>query len=181
MTMTKATDISIQFYATLPELIDFVQEILDDQVAYATVIVQTPFQLKSIISGDVESILDSSVPHRIYFTLEKPLQCSSKTTFEANISNPLILDLGHLNSIGLHQSWLACRVTDEKVIRIWHKVARMLKQITSEGVTATNRTNGISHYYKSFRHTLGARTLQEKGVAMIPPQGEKGPLMRLGQ
>jgi hypothetical protein len=125
--------------------------------------------------------IDGTTPCRVYFTKDKPTPGSSKEKFEIEASGPLILDVGHLSAVGLHQSWLACRVFDEEVLKEWGKIAKMLKGDTMEGVTATNRTNGISQYYKSFRHTSGARKLQMDGVAMIPPQGEKGPSIHLGE
>ena len=179
--MTKASDISIQFYATPQELLEFVRKLLQEQVAYASIVDDRPFNLRLLDSTNIDEAFRSSGTRRIYLTLNKPERCLSRKDFETNVSNPLILDVGFLDQSHLHQSWLACRVFDEGVLKVWKKVARRLKDQTEDGITATNRENGVSQFYKSFRHTEGARNLQHQGVEIIPIQGEKGPKMRLGK
>ena len=179
--MIKASDVSIQLYATPQELLEFVRKLLQEQVAYASTVENKPFSMRLLDLTNINEAFRSSGNRRIYLTLNKPEPCLSSEDVEAKVSNPLILDVGRLDQNRLHQSWLACRVFDEGVLKVWKKVAKQLKDLTDEGITATNRENGVSQYYKSFRHTEGARRLQDEGVEIIPIQGEKGPMMRLGK
>lgn len=181
MTMTKVSDISIQLYATPQELLEFVRTLLTEEIAYASTIENKPFSMTLLDLSNLEGAFGCSGTRRIYLTVHKTDHSFSKDEFEANVSNPLILDVGYLDKIGLHQSWLACRVSDERISKVWKQVSKRLKNLTQEGITATNRDNGVSQYYKSFRHTEGARKLQDQGVEIIPVQGLKGPRMRLGR
>ncbi len=179
--MTYDTDISIQFYATPTELRSFLRFILSEKTAYATCVQQVPFQAIELVDGNLDDAIYGDVPRRVYLTRERPITITSKMDLETTVASPLILDVGHLDQAGLHQSWLACRVFDKEALKVWRQIAKSLKQSTEEGVTATNQKNGVSQYYKTFRHTEGARRLQEEGIKMIPPQGEKGPSIRLGK
>jgi hypothetical protein len=179
--MTKASDISIQLYATPRELLEFVRQLLAEQIAYASTTENKPFSVTLLDSSNLDVAFGGPGTRRIYLTVNKPEQSFSKDEFDAVVSNSLILDVGHIDKSGLHQSWFACRVFDERIFKIWKQVSKRLKNLTQEGITATNRDNGVSQYYKSFRHTEGARKLQEQGVEIIPVQGMKGPKMRLGK
>jgi len=180
MNMSKSSDISIQLYATPQELHEFVRRLLEEQIAYASTVENTPFNMVLLDLDSLDAVFDGSETRRIYLTVDKPELCFSKEDFKAKVWNPLVLDVGHLDTTGLHQSWLACRVADDLILKVWKQVAKRLKGLTEEGITATNRENGVSQYYKSFRHTDGARKLQSHGVEIVPIQGIKGPKMRLG-
>jgi hypothetical protein len=118
---------------------------------------------------------------RVYLTLQNPSTIQSKTELDRLLANAMVLDFGNCDDIGLHESWLACRVQSKEALNAWKRVAKLLKEITEEGITATNRQNGISAYYKTFRYTQGALKLQQEGVKIVSPQGINGPLIRLGK
>ena len=58
--------------------------------------------------------------------------------------------------------------------------ARIAKQVKAR-VTAINRPNVISAFYRSNRYSRGAKELEDAGTPMLSVAGMAGPIVRLGK
>lgn len=175
-------DISVQFYATPTELLSFVKEVMSDFKLHAVAMRFQPFEAREVESADIDSYFsDLSNFHRWAFTIDSPhLPVEHELDHADKNPDHLRLQVGRREPAILEQSWLSCRTENEAVYGIWKKIASKLKKQTIQGITAVNRQTGVSAYYKSFRYTVGAKSLEVAGVTMLPPQGPNGPKIILG-
>jgi len=175
-------DISIQFYASESELSQW----LTGWVAAhdLTVVGMTfqPFLISRIPASEINSaVRDASVDRFVLFAAAVSLTAKTKSAFEADHADGLVLDVGRLSDDGLAESWLACRTDNTVALEKWRHIASDLKSKTKQGITAISRENGIAAFYKSGRFSQGAAELEKAGIAMIATQGLAGPIIRLGK
>ena len=174
-------DISIQFFATDREIRDWLTDWLHlEEIALVAMAFQ-PFSVEQVVSHEIRSVLCDSKVARLCLLASQPnLDVQSKLEFERDNIDELVLDVGHLSEEGLRESWLACRSENTDAMSKWRQIAKDLKSKTSAGVTAINRQNGVSAFYKSDRYSQGAKELEDAGTRMLPIQGPDGPFIRLG-
>lgn len=174
-------DISIQFYASPDELERFVSGWIEEHGIHATAMRYRPFSIEKVQTKEIGEVVREKDVRRFYLTQREPdLRANAKSEFEKCNASSLILDIGKLDDGGLGESWLMCRTDDKDALKTWRQVAKSLKEHTQEGVTATNRSNGVSEYYPSYRFTEGAAKLESEGRTMLPVQGTNGPAISLG-
>ena len=175
-------DISVQFHALPDELVQFVSECVSEYALHLTAIRYRPFEAVEVDPQDIESVLTNLPDHRRFaFTIEKPcLAVANELDFQKANPDHLRLDIARQSADGLGESWLCSRTNNSAALRIWRQIAKRLKEMTNPGVTAINRTTGVAATYKSARYSNGAKALEESGVPMVPAQGPRGPLLKLG-
>lgn len=174
-------DISIQFYASPDELERFLSGWIEEYGIHATAMRYRPFSIEKLQAEEVGEAVREKDVRRFYLTQREPdLSGNAKSEFEESNASSLVLDIGKLDSCGLGESWLMCRTDDKDALKTWRQIAKSLREATQEGITATNRSNGVSEYYPGYRFTEGASKLESEGKAMLPVQGANGPAISLG-
>ncbi len=174
-------DISIEFHATEQELAEWLVQWCS--VGDITLVAMTfePFSVKEVKLSEILAVLrDHDVRRLCLFASEPTLDVHSKVEFERANDDELVLDVGRVSEEGLGESWLACRSDNTDALAKWRHIAKDLKAKTRAGVTAINRQNGVSAFYKSHRFSQGAKELEDAGTPMLPIQGPNGPVIRLG-
>ncbi len=175
-------DISIQFYAQPNELCLFAANVVAEFNLHVVAMRYPPFEAVEIELEQIEEVLrESSSFREIAFTLCSPM-LSAEGRMEFIDKNPdqLSLQLGRQLETGLEVSSMSARTDNRDALAVWRKIVSKLKKQTMQGITAVNRQTGVSAYYKSFRYTEGAKSFEEAGVTMLPPQGPNGPKIKLG-
>jgi len=71
---------------------------------------------------------------------------------------------------------MAARTEDAAVLKIWRKIARELKNMTTAGSWAVDPRSGAKAFYRDHRYTESVRSLERKGFRIISLGG--GSLMR---
>lgn len=175
-------DISIQFYALPEELQTLATEAVADFNLHVVAMRYPPFEAAEIGHEQLKRVFtESSSFHEIAFTLTPPaLPANGRMEFIDKNPDQLSLQIGRQTKHGLEESCLSARTADSVALAAWRKIANRLKNRTKQGVTAINRESGVSASYKSIRYTQGAEALENAGVAMVPPQGPRGPRIILG-
>lgn len=175
-------DISIQFYATPEELLSFVRDAMIDHNLHAVAMRFRPFEAREVGRADLDSYFSNSSDfHRWALTVDAPhLPVEHELDHADKNPDHLRLEVGKCEPSSLGESWLSCRTNNKAIYDIWKKIASKLKKQTLVGVTGVNRQNGVSVFYKSSRYTKGAKSLEDAGVTMLPPQGPNGPKIILG-
>ncbi len=175
-------DISIQFYAAQAETLAFTKDIIAEFELYAAAMNYRPFKVIDVNLNDLQSYFSASSDcHRWAFALNAP-RLDVKNELEFGDMNPdhLRLDVGRELGAYLELSWLSCRTENTLAYSIWKRVAKKLKALTLDGVTARNRDNGIQVEYPKFRYSQGAKRLEADGVLMLAATGLSGPEIKLG-
>jgi len=174
-------DISIEFHATEQELAEWLMQwCRGDGISLVAMTFQ-PFSVKEVKSAEVPVVLrDPNVRRLCLFASQPKLDIQSKLEFERANDDELVLDVGRVSEEGLRESWLACRSDTPDALAKWRRIVKDLKAKTHAGVTAINRQNGVSAFYKSHRYSQGAKELEDAGTPILPIQGSGGPIIRLG-
>jgi hypothetical protein len=175
-------DISVQFHATPKELLSFLNQAIADHNIHVVVMRFLPFEVREVNRADLGSYFSNASEFRRWaLTVDAP-HLPVENGLDHAVKNPdhLRLEVGKHESSTLEQSWLSCRTQNKRAFGIWKKIANKLKRQTFQGVTATNKQTGVSAFFKTFRYTEGAKSLEQEGVIMLPPQGSKGPRITLG-
>jgi len=174
-------DISIQFWATEREVTEWLKGWIDHKEITLVAMTFEPFSVKQVKSQSIpEVVCDRKVERLCLFASQPKLNARSKWDFENDNHDELVLDVAHLSEEGLRESWLTCRSDNKDALAKWRQIAKDLKSKTTAGVTAINRQNGISGFYKSDRYSEGAKELEDAGTPMLPIAGTAGPIIRLG-
>jgi hypothetical protein len=166
-------DISVQFHAAPDELMLFIEEVIRDFGAKAVVMRFRPFDVKEVRLEDFRRLLNNAPDYRRWaFLLGNPvLSVTNELEFADKNPDQLRLDVGRKSEKGLEQSWLSARTANCDALATWKKVANRLKKRTEQGVTAVNPKTGATGRMKSYRYTIGAKSLEAQGTAMLPIAG----------
>jgi len=153
---------SIQFHATLDELIDFLETWMDRYAIHA-VAVHKPFRAEPISIPEAREIVSQPSVRSIVLTA-LPANLSAATGNELLDKNPgsLVLDVGRMRERGLEESCL--NTMDASAT--WKKIATDLKRRTTAGAVGVHETTGAVARYRNRRFTTGAKALAEQGTAL---------------
>jgi len=153
---------SIQFHATLNELIDFVAAWMSRFDAHASAI-YLPFRVESISAQAVSEVLSRPEVRSVMFT-EPPANLSAANENELldNNTGCLLLDIGRVQERGLEESCL----NTMSASGTWRKIANDLKRQTSAGAIGAHEITGAVAHYRNRRFTAGARALSEQGTVL---------------
>ncbi|MEZ6073148.1 MAG: hypothetical protein R3C10_23490 [Pirellulales bacterium] len=177
-------DIAIQFWATEQAFGEWIKQWIEfDDVVLVAMTFQ-PFGVKQVDPQAIPRVVGDRTVRRHCFVASPPiLDVQYKTDFEDANPDALVLDIGHLSEDGLYESWLACRTDNLDALAKWRQIAKVIKVKTKAGVTAINRQNGISAFYRSFRYSEGAKDLESNGVTILTfrTPDTDGPEIRLGK
>ena len=165
--------ITIQFHATLEEIVQFASSTCNELGLYLTKMTTKPFNVSDVSSNlDIECN-DRSAALRLIFTKGKPaLEVSSPNNFYDLNTDSIGLNVGLISERGLTESSLAFMSNDDEAINIAKKVASRLKKITYAGAIVVNALNGAEGKASSHRYTKAAKTMYDKGVKMRPLAGD---------
>lgn len=164
--------ISIQFHATLTELVEYINAMLSEFGLAVTIMTPKPFALKK--GGGQLSVDDFSSENdtRIIFTKEKPIiDASSPNNFYDLNPGTIGLHVGRLTDQGLKESAFSFMSDDQNKIDLANKLASRLKKITKAGAIAINPISGAEAVVRSHRYTEGAKSMYDGGVRMLPLAG----------
>lgn len=164
--------IMIQFHSTFEELVEYMNSISSELGLVMTLMVLSPFAIRKI-EGEL-SIDDLSIDTdiRVIFTSQKPsMGASSPNNFYDLNQGTIGLHVGRLTEQGLKESALAFMSDDKEKISIANKIASRLKKITKSGAVAVNPINGAEANARSHRYTLGAKSMYDEGVKILPVAG----------
>lgn len=167
--------IMIQFHATLEELVEYLNSVSSDLGLIMTMMILKPFTLKQIEGGlTLDGLLQSGkdVDIRLLLTKDKPdLSASSPNNFLDLNPGAVVLDIGCLSELGLHESALSFMSDEKGKITVANKLASKLKKITKSGVIAVNPVSGAEANIRSHRYSVGAKAKYDEGVKILPIAG----------
>lgn len=157
--------LSIQFHATLDELVNLVETWMTDHSIHATAVEYRPYAATPMTKTDVRTTMMRQQVRRLMFT-EKPPDCGVSGNIELLDKNigALLLEIGRLGPRGLDE----CRLSTMQATATWKKIAGHLKRQTKSGVVGINENTGASGYYRNHRYTIGAKALSSNGIVMRP-------------
>lgn len=167
-------DVSVQFHASLEELLEFSERII---AAYGLRAValrhDRPFEAHEVYGDQLERCFrEDSHYKRLHFTLGEPvLPATDELDFQDKNPDSLRLDIGTPGKTGVMESWLSARTANRAAIAVWNKVAKQLKSITVPGATAINPKTGAIGPAKWHRFTEGAKRLDAGGTPLISLTG----------
>ena len=174
--------VDINFHATPDEISAWLREWMQREQFHLVALHLNPLMAREVQPVDIPAMVREKAFDRLSLILSPPdLTLKYQSDFDETHFDQLALYVGRLSEDGLGESWIAGDTDNADAMRVWRRIAKDLKKMTNAGVTATNRHNGVSAFYKSHRYTEGAKTLESQGVYMIPFQGPNGPLLRLGE
>jgi hypothetical protein len=109
-------------------------------------------------------------PHlkEVAFTPQK-VTATAASIEELRQTNPevLVLEIGHLTTNGLKESWLWSMCNDPVASKRWNSVAAKIRRHTKSGMRAVNpRTGGVAEQ-KSLRFTRGAQIAYHSGTPLL--------------
>ncbi len=167
--------ITIQFHATVEELIEFVNLTATKIGLSVTLITRKPFSLKNM---QREIILNDLIPKLDRFNVqialtigEANLTASSASKFLDLNPGCVEIEVGFLSDLGLYESGFLFTSDDIDKIVIANKITAQLKNATKAGVIAVNPASGATAKMRSFRYTKGAKALFDQGVKILPIAG----------
>ncbi len=164
--------IMIQFHATLEELVEYVNSTSSELGLVMTLMILRPFTLRKI-EGEL-SVDDLNIDNDIRVILtscEPSMDASSPNNFYDLNPGTIDLDIGRLTEQGLKESALAFMSDDKEKIAIANKIAARLKKITKPGAIAVNPVNGAEANARSHRYTIGAKSMYDEGIKILPVAG----------
>ena len=166
-------DILIQFHALPEELMNFSQEIATEFDLHVTAMRFFPFAAKKFAPNEVDLIFAEDSPYsELAFTRDAPvLPVAGKMEFLDRNPGALQLGIQRVGKEGLRQTSLTVRTDDSDALSVWQQVAKRLKAITQPGVVVRNPDTGASVRNRAFRYSAGARSLADRGIAMLPIAG----------
>ena len=167
---------SIQFHATIGELVEFVETVSSDLGLLVTKMVLKPFSLKDVDGKlDIDELLTQLESSYVEFILSAD-KINRNATSPLNFAdvNPgrTYVQIGKSVSGGLQESCLSFMSDDEDKIKIAAKVASKLKKITKVGMIVVNPDTGAEANSRNRRYTEGAKTEYDKGVKLFPVAGK---------
>lgn len=164
--------IMIQFHSTYEELVEYINTISSELGLVMTLMVLSPFAVRKIESELSIDDLNIEADIRIIFTNQKPsMNASSPNNFYDLNPGAIGLHIGRLTEQGLKESALAFMSDDKEKIAIANKVASRLKKATKSGAVAVNPANGAEVNARSHRYTLGAKSMYDEGIKILPVAG----------
>lgn len=164
--------ITIQFHATLEELVEFINSISSELGLFVTVMVLRPFALRETDGALSDEALSIDGDIRIIFTAQKPsVDAASPNNFYDLNQGTIGLHIGRLTEQGLKESALVFMSDDKEKAAIANKVASKLKKLTKTGAIAVNPVNGAEANARSHRYTPRAKALYDDGIKILPVAG----------
>jgi hypothetical protein len=174
--------VDINFHATPDEISAWLREWMQQEHFHLVALKLNPLVAKEVSPLEIPVVIVDKAFDRLSLILSPPdLTLKYQGDFDDKHFDQLTLYVGRLSEDGLGESWIAGDTDNADAMRVWRKIAKDLKKKTNAGVTAINRQTGASGFYRSHRYSDGAKALESQGVPMIPFQGPKGPLLRLGE
>jgi hypothetical protein len=165
-------DISIQFHATLDEIVPLLRSFVDETDVSLCAIKYSPFQAIPMEKPDLEAILQRSDVPQVAFTLARPfLPANGMMHFLDQNPAALLLDVGRKVEAGLQESCLSARTSDKTTLAVWRRLSRRVIAATRTGVIAVNPKTGETAPLRSHRFSNGAKALERAGVPILPVAG----------
>lgn len=164
--------ITIQFHATLDEIIEYINEMSTEFGLTVTIMRLKPFGLELATQQLLAEKLPSNSDIRIFFAKATPtIEASSPNKFYDMNPGIIGLHIGQLTDLGLKESAFSFMSDEQEKIDLANKLASKLKRITKAGVFAINPKNGAEAALRSHRYTEGAKSLYDTGVKILPLAG----------
>lgn len=164
--------IMIQFHATTEELVEYVDLIRSEFGLVVTLMVLNPFSVKKVEGELLVDVFGINDNIRIIFTSKEPsMGASSPNNFYDLNPGTIGLHIGRFTEQGLEESALAFMSDDKEKAATAKKIASRLKKITKAGAIAVNPVNGAEANARSHRYTVGAKSMYDDGVKMLPVAG----------
>lgn len=168
--------ISIQFHATIEELVQFVETASADLGLPVTMMVLQPFSLKSV-DGKIDidellALLEDSFVEFVLSADEVNENATSTLNFADHNPGRIYVQIGQSTPGSLQQSALMFMSDDEDKIRTANRVASRLKKMTKAGMIAVNPDTGAEAKIRIFRYTDGAKAKYDEGIKLLPVAGK---------
>lgn len=167
-----------QFYSTLDELSLLINEAVATLPATAYLVNPRPLSI-----GKIEYLESSLLSHGgvVVFLLGKGELVKAGSIHKLRAENPGAVEfcIGHSSETELEESWLFFESEDADAIQFAKKISKLLKKITSAGVTAISAVDGAEAWYRAHRFTAGAKRLHDLGIKIVPVGGGEKVIIKL--
>jgi hypothetical protein len=167
--------ISIQFHALHEELLALAKAWVSDYGLHLVAITYPPYQATEVDSEALASIFaEGSRVRELIFTVSPPV-LPAKGGLELGEKNPdlMRLRIGERTAKGVEQSHLMAGSDDPVADKIWKKIGKKLKDLTSLGVLVVHPETGETSPARGFRFTAGAKAHDANGIAMLSLSGQR--------
>jgi len=156
---------SIQFFATVEELVTFVCRWLVDEDIFAAAVEYQPFSATPIAPENAEECLRNEQVRRLVFS-EQLVDCAASGNNELLDRNngSLLLDIGRIGLNGMSES---C-ISTTNLTPCWRRIIADVKRSTTAGMVGTNEQSGGAAKYRALRYTKSAAYLAETGTVLRP-------------
>lgn len=156
--------LSIQFYATLDELVGLVADWTLNDALYIAIVEFPPVRATSVARADAAASLRMDRVRRVILA-ERPIDCVAVAEQRPEPNDgALVLELGRLGPHGLSES----RLSTTHVTEAWRLIAADLKRRTRAGMVGEHAGTGATAKYRSYRYTPGAARVYSEGTRLRP-------------
>lgn len=166
----KMSKISLQFHATIKDIYEFVNNLLQKETYYNVcgVILNPNFELEdiSIASG----INDFKRYDMIIISKEKIIYGDDYNEFICKQDNNLGITIGCKVGDVLKESTIWTNAENE-ISKDWKKIINAYKKSLLKGAWVVNPSTKAKVYYKDHKYTVNAKLAYEEGIKICPIAG----------